>query len=102
MERRNFLIALMGLGGAALAASTLPATALTAPAPLPEMPVDLTREPTAAIATEEDLADAKFEDVYHYYYRRRRRRRFRYGYRRRYRRCYYFRRRGSLWRRCYY
>ena len=94
MERRNFLIALMGLGGAALAASAAPAIALTAPAPLPEMPFDLTRDPTAAIATDEDLADAKLENVYHW--------RYRYRYRRRYRRCYYFRRYGSLWRRCYY
>ena len=90
MERRNFLIAMMGLGGAALAVSALPAAALTAPAPLADMPVDLTREPTAAIATDEDVANAKLENVYHYW---RRRRYYGYGYRRRFiRRRFFFRR----------
>ena len=63
MKRRNFLTALIGAGGAALAASTLPAAALTAPAPLPEMPSDLTREYTAAIASDDDMANAKREKV---------------------------------------
>ena len=47
MERRSFLIALMGAAGAALAASALPALALPPVAPVPALPGHPVEELTA-------------------------------------------------------
>ena len=70
MERRNFLIALAGFGGAALAASAIPAAALPA---LATPPVADTAAAAPAVATAQDLAGAKIDNVYwvrrRYYYR---------------------------------
>jgi hypothetical protein len=86
MDRRGFLKVALGVTGAAAALATLPAEA---------MPMKAGEAPAAAIATPEDLADAKVENVY-WGWRRRRWGYRRWGYRRwGYRRRYY----GWGWRR---
>lgn len=99
MDRRSFLTAFLGVGGAALIA-VAPAQALPPMPSLEPAPFDL----EAAIAASDDLEGAKIEKAY-WVYRRRRVYRPRY-YRRRYyyyrpRRCFYTRRYGYIVRRCY-
>ncbi|HZY12953.1 MAG TPA: twin-arginine translocation signal domain-containing protein [Beijerinckiaceae bacterium] len=91
MDRRGFLKVALGVTGAAAALASLPAQAI----PMARMPQTgpLPGEaPAAAIATPEDIADAKVENVYwgwrrrrywrHRYWRHRYWRRRRWGYRR--------------------
>lgn len=104
MERRSFLIALMGAAGALAAA--LPAQALPPVAAAPVEPGHPVEELTAAIANEDDMAVAQVDDIY---WRRRRRfyrRRYFYRpryrhYRPRYRRCRLYRTWRGWVRRCY-
>lgn len=103
MDRRGFLKAALGVAGAAAALATLPAEAMPRMAPAPETGPKPGEAPAAAIATPEDIADAKIENVYwrrRWYWRRRywgwRRRRY---WRRRYWRRRYW---GWRWRRRYW
>jgi hypothetical protein len=84
MDRRGFLKVALGVTGAAAALATLPAQAMPM-APMPHAGPNPGEAPAAAIATPEDLAEAKIENVY-WGWRRRRWRRWgyrRWGYRRR-------------------
>jgi hypothetical protein len=93
MDRRGFLKVALGVTGAAAALATLPAEAMPV-APLPQTGRRAGEAPAAAIATPEDLADAKVENVY-WGWRRRRWGYRRWGYYRPWRRRYY----GWGWRR---
>src|SRR5947209_14647312 len=75
MDRRGFLKVALGVTGAAAALATLPAEAMPM-APLPQTGPKAGEAPAAAIATPEDIADAKVENVYWRWRRRR------WGYRR--------------------
>src|SRR5690348_4204097 len=102
MDRRGFLKVAFGVAGAAAALASLPAEAMPRMAPVPETGPKPGEAPVAAIATPEDIAEAKVENVYwrRWGYRR-------WGYRpwgwrrRRYWRRRYWRRRywGWGWRR---
>jgi hypothetical protein len=93
MDRRGFLKVALGVTGAAAALATLPAEAMPM-APLPQTGPRAGEAPAAAIATPEDLAEAKVENVY-WGWRRRRWGYRRWGYYRPWRRRYY----GWGWRR---
>jgi hypothetical protein len=97
MERRGFLKVAFGAAGAVAAFAVLPAEATTRMAPMPKLEPAMGEAPAAAIATPEDMADAKVENVY-WRWRRRgwRHRRWgyrRWGYRRHWRRHWGWRRR---------
>jgi hypothetical protein len=96
MERRNFLKAVLGLGAATVAASTLLSTTAEA-LPIVVPPTsDAKAAPTADFNPDRDGAP-KAENA-QYYYRRRRRRRFIRRRRRIYRRRrLYRRRRRVIW-----
>lgn len=103
MDRRNFLTALFCATGAAVAATSVPAEAMSLLTP-PVMPL-AEDVPAAAIATDADMATAKVDEAY-WVYRRRYRRRRRYYYRPRYHRRHRYCRLyrdyyGRLFRRCY-
>ncbi|HEX3180700.1 MAG TPA: twin-arginine translocation signal domain-containing protein [Beijerinckiaceae bacterium] len=115
MDRRGFLKVALGVAGAAAALATLPAEAMPRIAPVPKTGPKPGEVPAAAIATPEDIAEAKVENVYwrrRWGYRRWGYRRWgyrRWGYRpwrwrRRYWRRRYWRRRywGWGWRRRYW
>jgi hypothetical protein len=96
MDRRGFLKVALGVTGAAAALATLPAEAMPRMAPVPPTGPAPGEAPAAAIATPEDMAEAKVENVYWrrrgWGYRRwgyRRWRRRRYGYYRPWRRRYW-------------
>ncbi|GAC1334848.1 MAG: hypothetical protein NVSMB26_18260 [Beijerinckiaceae bacterium] len=93
MERRGFLKVALGAAGAAAALAVLPAEATTRMAPMPKLEPTPGEAPAAAIATPEDLADAKIENV-RWHWRRRH-----WGHRRRWRRHWGWRRRHWGWRR---
>jgi hypothetical protein len=90
MDRRGFLKVTLGVAGAAAALAALPAEAMTRMAPMPGATPNAGEAPAAAIATPDDLADAKVESVY---WRRR------WGWRRRH---WGWRRRHWGWRRHYW
>jgi hypothetical protein len=94
MDRRGFLKVVLGVTGAAAALATLPAEAMPRMAPMPQTEPTPGEAPAAAIATPEDIADAKVENVY-WGWRRRRWRRW--GYRRWGYRRHYWRRRHYGW-----
>src|SRR5437764_15496002 len=98
MDRRGFLKVALGVTGAAAALATLPAEAMPM-GPLPQTGPKPGEAPAAAIATPEDIADAKIENVYWRRWRWRRRRWW--GWRRRHwrRRHWGWRRRHWGWRR---
>lgn len=94
MDRRGFLKVALGVTGAAAALATLPAEAMPM-APMPQTGPRPGEAPAAAIATPEDMAGAKVENVYWGWRRRR------WGYRPwGWRRRRYWRRR--YWRRRYW
>lgn len=95
MDRRGFLKVALGVTGAAAALAALPAQAMPRMAPVPPTGPMPGEAPAAAIATPEDIADAKVENVY-WGWRRRRYWRHRYWRRRRW--GYYHR----PWRRRYW
>src|SRR3954465_5337423 len=104
MDRRGFLKVALGVTGAAAALASLPAQAIPM-ARMPQTGPQTGEAPAAAIATPEDIADAKEENVYwgwrrrrywrHRYWRHRYWRRRRWGYYRPWRRRYW----GWGWRR---
>ena len=103
MDRRGFLKVALGVTGAAAALASLPAQAMPM-APLPQTGPMPGEAPAAAIATPEDIADAKVENVYwgwrrRRYWRHRYWRRRRWGYYRPWRRRYWG---GWGWRRRYW
>jgi len=99
MDRRGFLKVAHGVTGAAAALASLPAEAMPV-APMPQTGANPGEAPAAAIATPEDMADAKVENVY-WGWRRRRWGYRRWGYRPwGWRRRRYWRRR--YWRRRYW
>jgi TAT (twin-arginine translocation) pathway signal sequence len=98
MDRRGFLKVALGVAGAAAALASLPADAMPV-APMPQTGAKPGEAPAAAIATPEDMADAKVENVY-WGWRRRRWRRWgyrRWGYRPWRRRYWGWRRRRWWW-----
>jgi hypothetical protein len=103
MDRRGFLKVALGVTGAAAALASLPAEAMPV-APMPPTGPRPGEAPAAAIATPEDIADAKVENVYWGWRRRRRWGYRRWGYRRWGWRRRYWRRRhwGWGWRRRYW
>jgi hypothetical protein len=82
MDRRGFLKVALGVTGAAAALVTLPAEAMPRMAPVPQTGSRPGEAPAAAIATPEDIAEAKVENVY-WGWRPWRRRRYGWGWRRR-------------------
>jgi hypothetical protein len=70
MDRRGFLKVALGVTGAAAALASLPAEAMPV-APMPQTGGSPGEAPAAAIATPEDMADAKVENVYWGWRRRR-------------------------------
>ena len=91
MDRRGFLKMALGVTGAAAALASLPAEAMPM-APMPQIGVKPGEAPAAAIATPDDIAEAKVENIYWGWRRRR-------YWRRRYWRHRYWRRRYWGWRR---
>jgi hypothetical protein len=98
MDRRGFLKVALGVTGAAAALVTLPAEAMPRMAPVPQTGSRPGEAPAAAIATPEDIAEAKVENVY-WGWRRRRWGYRRWGYRRWGYRPWRRRRYGWGWRR---
>ena len=90
MDRRKFLLGLVGGLTAAAAATAISQQAEALPLARPVSP-RLPETPEPAVATDADLEGVKVQDAQYYYYRRPRRRRY---WRRR-----YFRPRRRYWRR---